>query len=449
MQRVELLDNPDIADLTDILRRSSRATEPTEMLSILGPWLRRVRQSDFFITVSKRGLPAGEYKITRVIERPNEISQQGDPTNPWRDWSKMTSHTGGLVGELIGQDHPSQLREIDVSDDPVLGISVRGMRSVLAIPTFDDGAPLNWAIFFRADPAGWEPEEIAPLMQDLNILGLATKNLVEKKRAQDLNARYTHQLEQVAQVQRSLLPERTPSLPSVKVATSYLTSDEAGGDYYDFINLPDGNLGVLIADVAGHGPAAATVMAMLRAILLCYEQQHHDPAFVMEYCNNKLASANLGGSFTTAFFASLNPATGELRYTRWGHNPPRLRRVDGTVEAMDQAGSLPLGIDPDVKGSCHTVTLHPGDTMVLYTDGITEAAAPLGAHGKRDMFHTDRFDEAIHHCTGDPECIIDSVHAALYKHVGSMTRDDDQTIVAVRFLGDAPDSSACEAPAHG
>jgi len=438
VRRIELLDNPDIARLTDLLRRSSRATEPAEMLSILGPWLRGLRHSDFFITVSRRGLGEGEYKITRVIERPSEVTRRGENSNPWRDWSKITSHTGGLVGELLANDHPQLVSNLAVDDDPVLGIAVRSMRSVLAIPNYDNGEALNWAIFFRTDPEGWEPDEITPLMQDLNLMGMATKNLVEKRRAQDLNTRYTMQLEQVAQVQRSLLPERTPSIPSLKIATSYLTSDEAGGDFYDFISLPDGNLGILIADVAGHGPAAATVMAMLRAILICFEEQHHDPAFVMQYCNAKLSAANLSGSFTTAFFASLNPGTGELTYTRWGHNPPRLRRMGGHVEPLDRAGSLPLGIDPDAVGVCETVRLNPGDTVVLYTDGITEAAAPLGAHGKRDMFTTQRFDEAIHHCSGDPECIIDSVHAALYKHVGSMTRDDDQTLVAVRYLGQDP-----------
>ncbi|MFT5424180.1 MAG: sigma-B regulation protein RsbU (phosphoserine phosphatase) [Phycisphaerales bacterium] len=435
MQRVELLDNPDIAKLTDLLRRSSCATEPAEMLSILGPWLQGLRNADFFITVSRRGLGEGEYKITRVVEHPREVTRRGENSNPWRDWSKITSHTGGLVGELLASEHPQLVQNLDVQDDPVLGIAVRTMRSVLAIPNYDGGEALNWAIFFRADPEGWGPGEITPLMQDLNLMGMATKNLVEKRRAEGLNERYMLQLEQVAQVQRSLLPERTPSIPSLKIATSYLTSDEAGGDYYDFISLPDGNLGILIADVAGHGPAAATVMAMLRAILICFEEQHHDPVLVMQYCNSKLSAANLGGSFTTAFFASLNPATGELTYTRWGHNPPRLRRMGGFVEPLDRAGSLPLGIDPDAVGDCHTLTLNPGDTVVLYTDGITEASAPLGAHGRRDMFTTERFDDAIQECSGDPECIIDSVHAALYKHVGSMTRDDDQTLVAVRYLG--------------
>ncbi|MFG0306187.1 MAG: PP2C family protein-serine/threonine phosphatase [Phycisphaerales bacterium JB040] len=432
--RVDLLKHAEIAEFTEVSRRASSATDPAQMLSTLGPWLRRMRRSDFFISVSQRDLPAGQYKITRVIDNPNEQIDQSR-MNPWRDWNRITAHSGGLIGEILSGDGPQLFKELDVTDDPVLGIAVREMRSLLAVPNFDDGEPLNWGVFFRRNPEGWALDEITRIMQDTNLLGLATKNLVEKKRASELNERYIQQLEQVAQVQRSLLPATTPSHPSIEIATSYLTSDEAGGDFYDFICLPEGKIGVLIADVAGHGPAAATVMAMLRAILLCYEHDDHDPAFVMRYCNRKLAAANLGASFTTAFFAVLDPETGELVYSRWGHNPPRLRRASGGVESLDRAGSLPLGIDHEAQGDVHALTLHPGDTVLLYTDGITEAAAPLNAHGVRDMFSVERLDAALTQCTGKPECVIDSVHAALLEHVGAMTRDDDQTLVALRFLG--------------
>lgn len=441
MQRVDLLNHKDIAEFAEVSRRASSATDPAQMLSTLGPWLRRMRRSDFFLSVSRRGLPEGQYKITRVIDNPNERLDSAR-MNPWRDWDRITTHSGGLIGSLLEGDGPQLFRELDVEDDHVLGIAVRAMRSVLAIPNYDDGQPLNWGVFFRRDPVGWDFDEITRMMQDTNLLGLATKNLVEKKRASDLNERYLQQLEQVAQVQRSLLPATVPSHPGVEVATSYLTSDESGGDFYDFLCLPEGKLGVLIADVAGHGPAAATVMAMLRAILLCYEHDDHDPAFVMRYCNRKLAAANLGGSFTTAFFAVLDPGTGELVYSRWGHNPPRLRRASGDLEPLDQAGTLPLGIDTETVGDVHAVTLRPGDTVLLYTDGITEAAAPLNAHGVRDMFGVERLDRALVSCTGKPECVIDSVHAALLRHVGAMRRDDDQTLVALQFVGDGPGSEA-------
>jgi sigma-B regulation protein RsbU (phosphoserine phosphatase) len=446
MRRVDLFEaHPPIARLTGLLRESSAATEPADLLRILGPWFGGQGRYDLLVTVSKRNLPDGEYKITRVIDRPDRVEQLAQRINPWRDWTKTPTHRGGFLGRVIAEEQPQLYLDLDIADDPVLGVGVREMRSVLAIPNFDGGRALNWAFFFRRDPAGRSADQarrgvpeaevmddILRAIQDGNLLGLATKNLVATRRAEELNARLNQQLEAVAQVQRSLLPPRLPEIPGLDIRTSYLTSDEAGGDYYDFFPFPDGTLGVLIADVAGHGAAAATVMAMLRAILHCYESADTSPASVMRYCNARLIGARLEGSFVTAFFAVYDPRTGELRWARCGHNPPRLRRGDGSVQALDEAGTLPLGLMDDLPAAEGTSRLGVGDTLVLYTDGITEAFSPIDATHRREMFGLDRLDAALRECSGMPECVVDSIHAALFRHVRSMTRDDDQTLVVLQ-----------------
>ena len=229
-------------------------------------------------------------------------------------------------------------------------------------------------------------------------------------------------------MQQALLPIEIPEIPDLSIATSYLTSQEAGGDYYDFFPLPGGRWGVLIADVAGHGAAAATVMAMLHAILHGYEGPEYDPAAVMRYANRRLGMHRIDATFVTAFFAVYDPADHRLTYARAGHNPPRLKRGDtGEVCVLDDAPGLPLGITDEYDIQTGQLELDLHDTLVLYTDGITEAFS-----ADREQFGTRRLDEALIVCSGEPECVVDSVHKALYQHTRSLSRDDDQTIVALR-----------------
>ena len=233
--------------------------------------------------------------------------------------------------------------------------------------------------------------------------------------------------EQIANIQRSLLPQKTPDIPGLTIATAYLTSDRAGGDYYDFFPFPNGTWGILIADVSGHGPAAATVMAMLRAILHCYEGEDFSPARVMRYANEKLAASNLDGSFVTAFFAVFDPEASTIAWARCGHNPPLLKTPGAGVRELDGSGVPPLGVLPDLEPEEESISLEPGQTLILYTDGITESFNERG-----EMFGVKGVIASLEYCDGQPECVVDSIYHALYTHTGSMERDDDQTLVALR-----------------
>jgi sigma-B regulation protein RsbU (phosphoserine phosphatase) len=267
-----------------------------------------------------------------------------------------------------------------------------------------------------------------------NLVGGNNTRLILVNEIKALNARLTLQLEEVARVQRSLLPRSLPEIPGLEIATSYLTSDQAGGDYYDFFRFEGGTWGLLIADVAGHGPAAATVMAMLHAILHCYAGPDRSPEGVLAFANARLVEAGIEGNFVTAFFAVFDPRSGGLRFARAGHNPPILKDgATGAVRFLDGEGGLPLGVMDKLALRSASVRLAPMDTLVLYTDGITEAMGP----GK-EMFGPHRLDEALTLCTGQPDCVVDSVHAALYRHTGSRTRADDQTLVALHFHGPRP-----------
>lgn len=436
---IDLSQNPRIAELTRVMRRMSDLTDPAELLRAFSPWVATRFRRDFLLTLSRRGLGEGRYKFTRVIPgRPNfdDLSRARTVMNPWEQWDELPEHTGGLVGEIVTRGEPRVITGLDLASDQVLsgvmGEDAARMRSLAAIPTYDRGEAINWSIIFCADDAPYTLEEFEDGMLDINMIGTATRNLVARREVETLNNKLGGQIEQIARIQRALLPEKNPTVPGFGIATSYIPSDDTGGDYYDYYHGPDGRLGVLIADVSGHGAGAATVMAMLRAIIHCYESADGiDTARFARYCNSKLAASKIEGNFVTAFFCVIDPASGEIVWTRAGHNPPRIRRADGTVEVIDSAGTLPLGVVDDLDAESDRGRLHPGDTLVLYTDGITELRGP-----GNELFGEERFDRAVHACDGMPECVVDAVHRAMHDFTGSMTRQDDQTLVVVRRTGD-------------
>jgi sigma-B regulation protein RsbU (phosphoserine phosphatase) len=449
---VDLSANPKIAALTEVLREVSSVKDPGAMLKAFGPWIGQRFPRDAFVSISIRDLPEGKYKITRSITSPGSESDQPSPTgNPWRDWEQLPTYEGGLIGEIIARGEPQVVNGLDLGNDlalsKALGPYASKLNSVTAMPAFDDGEPLNWSMSFH-EKSDWEDLDsfVAGLL-DMNMMGTATRNLVFRKQAETLNEQLVAQFEQIAKIQRQLLPDHSPVLNGFSLATSYLTSNIAGGDYFDYLQGEDNRIAIVIADVSGHGPGAATVMAMLRAILHCYRDTLEDKnsvtddiADVARYCNRKLVEANLNGEFATAFFCVLDPETGEIRWTRCGHNPPMIRRVDGSIDQLESAGTLPLGITTDIEFDWDSSVLAPGDTLILYTDGITEAGAlgQRGSDSELELFGVDRMMESLETCTGKPQCVIDSVHSALYKFTRQLEREDDQTLVVIQRTPDEP-----------
>jgi phosphoserine phosphatase RsbU/P len=413
----------------------SRATRPIEVLRAFGRRYWTLKPIDYFLSVSVRGLDMGMYKITRRIDAAAVLAGQTElpESDPWGKWDTIPLQRGGLVAELVATPRPKLVRNLSLTDDPALGEAIAGLGSCIALPLYDRGEVLNWAIQFRRSPDGFTVEDLEEALVVANMVGSTNRMLLLYDEVQRLHHALAVQFEEVARVQRSLLPRQIPDIPGLEIATSYLTSDQAGGDYYDFFPFDDGTWGLLIADVSGHGAGAATVMAMLHGLLHAYSTRGGSPEAVLRHANRQLVDAGLEGNFVTAFFAVYNPANGVLTYSRSGHNPPRLKDgTSGKTRGLDGAGGLPLGVFEPYEISTEEVQLTPMDTIVLYTDGITEAF-----NGQREMFGVKRLDEALDHCTGMPDCVVDSVHSALYKHTAARTRADDQTLVALRFTGDA------------
>ncbi len=196
------------------------------------------------------------------------------------------------------------------------------------------------------------------------------RSLLEK---QELEA----QLRVANQVQSRLLPQGPPSVEGYDVAAVYIPSWELAGDYYDFFQLPGGRLGVVVADVAGKGVPAALIMATFRALLRAHVASGAALARIAARLNRLLRDDCRPHGFVTCFLAELEPATGRLTYVNCGHVPPLLAGAGVGEEELSEGGPV-LGVFEKAAYVAREATLEPGQTLVLLTDGVSEARRPDG-----------------------------------------------------------------------
>jgi serine phosphatase RsbU (regulator of sigma subunit) len=229
------------------------------------------------------------------------------------------------------------------------------------------------------------------------------------------------------QIQLSLLPQEPPVFPGWDFASAYRAARQVGGDLYDFIPDPENPdlLHLVIADVTGKGVPAALFMAMCRAIIRAAALNGRSPADLLQRTNHLLMCEQRSWPFLTVFFASLNTKTGQLTYATGGHDRPYWVQA-GRAQPLAGRGML-LGALPDIYVEEETITLAPGDALILYTDGITEARS------EEDMFGELRLQEVIEAAAQTPAVqIAQSIFQAVTRFAGSTPQADDMTLVALK-----------------
>ncbi len=184
----------------------------------------------------------------------------------------------------------------------------------------------------------------------------------------------SEELAWAGKIQASFLPEEIPDIPGWQLTASLIPAKETSGDYYDFIHLPGGHIGIVVADVADKGVAAALYMASSRTLIRTFALEHPtNPELVIGEANRRLTLDTHGGLYVTLFYGVLDPDSGVLKYCNAGHNPPYFIRTyeDAEVQTLPRTG-IPLGIFEDTTWEQRTLQLSPGDVLVIYTDGVTD-----------------------------------------------------------------------------
>ena len=238
---------------------------------------------------------------------------------------------------------------------------------------------------------------------------------LEKKQAQ-----LAQEIARASAVQAELLPTEQPSISGFQFGARCLPASAVGGDFYDWQMLPDGRFSITVGDVMGKGMSAALLMATVRAVIRA-TVSHYRPAFAMQHTAATLdGDLARSGSFVTLFHAQLNLATAELRYVDAGHGHVFLRRHNGSLEMLEPWG-LPIGVDSAEAYTEGRVSLEPGDVLVIYSDGLSEA--------RPDLFR-DRSTLAAQILPGEAASVTAQRLVELATEAGPLP--DDLTVVVVR-----------------
>ncbi len=249
-----------------------------------------------------------------------------------------------------------------------------------------------------------------------------------RKQAEPVRRRKS-ELEIAANVQQKLFPRKLRRLESLDYAGHCMPAREVGGDYYDFLEMPGRTLGFVLGDVSGKGVPAALLMANLQA---CFRSQTPNallrPAEVLSTVNRHFFGSTAAERFATLVFAIYDDATRQIRYVNCAHCPPLLLRAGGELEILDSTATM-LGAFEHWSCTEAVTTLNPGDTMLLYSDGVTEAGADGGDEfGQERLIHTLRVNQSQ-----PAEALVQAIVDDVNEFSGA-ARSDDVTVVALRGL---------------
>ena len=312
-------------------------------------------------------------------------------------------------------------------DSPALE-ALRGAGVRLIVPLVNQGELIGLLnLGARLSEQAYSPDD-RKLLDNLAAQAAPAVRVGQLVREQELDARKRERLEgelEVARlIQQNFLPKELPDLPGWQVAAYYRPASEVGGDFYDFIELPDGQVGLVVGDVTDKGMPAAMVMAATRSLLRAAAQRLVNPGEVLERVNELLCPDIPPNMFVTCLYAVLDPATGRLRYANAGHNVPYVLTTEGVGEF--RATGMPLGLMPSMVYEEKGANLAPGETMLLYSDGLVEAH-----NAEREMFGFPRLAAVM---TDRPQSasLIDRLLSSLDSFTSlDWEQEDDITLVSI------------------
>lgn len=351
------------------------------------------------------------------------IAQRGFDQRP-EDLDPMLMEGKGIIGTVIQSGESLVLPNVRLDSRYVTGRA--GTRSEIAVPIIRDKRPFG-ALNLESDRVNaFDEQDIEVLQFVADAASIAIEKsilhtqIVEKKRIDD-------QLQIAAELQARLLPAAPPQIEGYSIAGLCTPAYEVGGDYYDFVPLDSGRLGIVVADVSGNGIAAALLMTSFRALLIPGARAGMPPAPLMTHVNTLLPEFARRRDFISALYGILDTSSGVFTYANCGHNLPFLVRGDGKIDRLPQTGPS-LIILPEAQYETGTVVLNHGDLLVLYTDGVVEVF-----NGSREEFGNERLEQAVSASRqGSATTILHETVAATRSFSGPEVSHDDFTLVVVK-----------------
>jgi len=292
-----------------------------------------------------------------------------------------------------------------------------------------DAADTVGGVCVRFSPAVDNPAEMLPALQSLAAQIASALYRAEEYARTLAQQIMLQELTMAAEIQASFLPDTLPRLDGWQLAATLRPARQTSGDFYDVMELPNGRLGLLIADVTDKGTGAALFMALSRTLIRTFAFEYPEqPAMALHAANKRILLDSRSSMFVTVFYGILDPASGTLTYCNAGHDPPYLLHDCAEPQPLRNTG-IPLGIGHDATWKAETVALEPGDILVLYTDGVSEAQ-----NGNEEQFEVERLlDAARSSRERTAEALQVAILTAVDQFVGDAAQFDDLTVlIAVR-----------------
>jgi phosphoserine phosphatase RsbU/P len=408
--------------LLEISQQISRTIDLQEVVNHLLRSVRAVVDYDAAgIFVLNRNAPFGDFGTSMIAGMATIGFGHTDPES-----DPMLRSGKGIVGQVIRKGET--IIATDVSLDPHYIEGRPQTRSEIAVPIFSNDEVIG-ALNLESDrPHAYSPAD-ADLLEAFAVAAAISlekailhQQILEKQRIE-------RQLETAREVQASLLPSHPPVVAGYDIAGLNLPTWAIGGDYYDYFPLPDGRLGLVIADVSGKGLPAALLMATFRAALRTEVRKGRPIPAIIGEVHQTLVESMDETRFVTAVYGILDPRAATFTYVNCGHNPPLLLRAGGEREFLP-TGSWAIGMFGSRPVTPSTVTLGRGDTLLLYTDGVIDVTDP-----DYEDFGEDRLTGVLAEYAARPAGeIISALLEATRAYSGKSRYEDDFTLLVVKRL---------------
>ncbi|NNF03098.1 MAG: SpoIIE family protein phosphatase [Rhodothermales bacterium] len=431
------MSDPNEARLRALERENAQLRRAVEELSILNELsvaISSTQSTDELIRViikrSIKSLHAEQGVITLVGE---------DESDPTKTLVRTMASSGDREAyspsqNLLGWMHinKSPLVVNDTQNDPRFpGVKwPTSIRSILCVPLVVHSRLIGILTLYNKKRGDFSNED----QRLLSILAGQSAQVVERTRLYEEEAKLANvqqELNLAYEIQMNLLPSVSPTIPGYEVSGTSIPAQSVGGDYFDYIPVEDGRMALTVGDVSGKGMPAALLMSNLQATLRSQALNGNTISDTIAQTNTLLCENIRKGSFVTLFFGVLNPAEHIFDFSNAGHNRPHIRRSDGSVETLD-LGGLVLGFKKDIPYKQDRVTLHPGDLLFIYSDGIPEAM-----NANRSQFGDDTLIDLVASAkSASAEQFVKTVLERVREHAGDYPQNDDITMIAVKRLED-------------
>jgi len=340
---------------------------------------------------------------------------------------------GGVVTWMLQNRRPLVVNDLRYEPLPFaprqVGQNAGLVRSALFVPMLAGQDLIGFMSIQSHQPYSFTADDTRILSAMANQAAMAIAN-IRLQRQNQARERIERELKLASDIQRSLLPRTCPVIPGFDIAADWRSAREVSGDFYDFLSLPQGKLGILIGDVSDKGVPAALFMALSRSLVRSGLLGAASPSEGLRRANRWIIKDTTSDMFLTLFYCVLDPLNQTLTYVNAGHNPPLVFYHDEQQCVYLDKHGIALGILENAEFEEHTVSLCPGDVVLLYTDGVTDAmdgdGVPFGEENLRRVAAAD--------CTLPGAEIINRINTAIAAHIGDEAAFDDATLMVLRCI---------------